>query len=97
MVTKEQIERINELAKKKSEVGLTEKEQEEQAALRRLYIDSFKQSLRSQLDSIKVVTPEEYELLSKDNHKHGKDCGCGAAEHNHDHKHNHKAKPRLKH
>lgn len=55
MVTKEQIERINALARKQREVGLTEEEKAEQAALRRLYIDSFKESLEGQLASITVV------------------------------------------
>ena len=55
MVTKEQIERINALARKQREVGLTEEEKTEQATLRRLYIDSFKESLEGQLASITVV------------------------------------------
>ena len=55
MVTKEQIERINALARKQREVGLTEEEKAEQATLRRLYIDSFKESLEGQLSSITVV------------------------------------------
>lgn len=55
MVTKEQIERINALARKQREVGLTEEEKTEQATLRRLYIDSFKESLEGQLGSITVV------------------------------------------
>ena len=55
MVTKEQIERINALARKQREVGLTDEEKTEQATLRRLYIDSFKESLEGQLASITVV------------------------------------------
>ena len=55
MVTKEQIERINALAKKQREVGLTDEEKNEQATLRRLYIDSFKESLEGQLASITIV------------------------------------------
>ncbi len=49
---KKKIERINELARKSREDGLTEAEKEEQAVLRREYIESFKMSLRSQLDNI---------------------------------------------
>lgn len=49
---KTKIARINELAKKSREAGLTEAEAEEQKKLRREYIDSFKASLRSQLDNI---------------------------------------------
>lgn len=55
MVTEQQIKRINELAKKQREVGLTEEEKAEQAVLRRAYIDSFKASLEGQLNSITVV------------------------------------------
>ncbi len=55
MVTQEQINRINSLAKKQREEGLTDAEKAEQAALRRAYIDSFKESLEGQLASITVV------------------------------------------
>ncbi len=55
MITKEKIDRINELAKKsKTAEGLTASEKEEQKELRREYIDSFKANLRSQLEMIKV-------------------------------------------
>ncbi|HCW9127425.1 TPA: DUF896 domain-containing protein, partial [Staphylococcus aureus] len=36
------IERINELAKKKKEVGLTQEEAKEQTALRKAYLESFR-------------------------------------------------------
>lgn len=49
------LDRINELARKQRCQGLTEEEKKEQALLRREYIDAFKASLRSQLDSIVVV------------------------------------------
>lgn len=49
------LERINELAKKQKTVGLTEAEKEEQAILRREYIDSVVGNLRSQLDNTYVV------------------------------------------
>lgn len=55
----EEIERINALAKKaKTPEGLTPAEQEEQAALRRRYIDSFKRNLVSQLDNTYVLDPD---------------------------------------
>lgn len=55
-MTQEQIARINALAKKsRAPEGLTAAEQEEQAGLRRAYIDAMKQSLRAQLDSAVVV------------------------------------------
>ncbi len=49
------LDRINELARKQRTIGLTEEEKVEQEKLRREYIDAFKASLRSQLDSIVVV------------------------------------------
>lgn len=55
MVTQEQINRINELARKSKSIGLTEEEKSEQAALRRVYIDSVKASLVSNLDHTYVV------------------------------------------
>lgn len=55
MITNEQISRINELARKSKSEGLTEKEKEEQAKLRRLYIDSFKESLVGQLENTYIV------------------------------------------
>lgn len=54
-MTKEKINRINELAHKSKTVGLTEEEKTEQAALRREYIDSFKASLVSQLENTYIV------------------------------------------
>lgn len=48
------IKRINELAKKQREVGLTEEEKAEQAVLRRAYIDSVVGNLKGQLDNTYV-------------------------------------------
>ncbi|MDO5302623.1 MAG: DUF896 domain-containing protein [Clostridia bacterium] len=56
MVTEEQVNRINELARKsKTPEGLTEEEKEEQKVLRRLFIDSFKENLRAELNNIEIV------------------------------------------
>ena len=55
MITQEQINRINELARKSKAEGLTEEEKQEQAVLRRAYIDSFKASLVSNLETTYVV------------------------------------------
>ena len=49
------IERINELARKATTVGLTPEENEERAVLRRAYIDSVVGDLRQQLDNTYIV------------------------------------------
>lgn len=59
MITKEQIDRINELARKSKKESLTAEEAEEQAVLRRAYIDSFKKNLRDQLDRIEIKDDEK--------------------------------------
>ena len=51
---KQKLDRINELARKSKTVGLTEAEKEEQAILRRNYIENFKMGLRAQLNSIDI-------------------------------------------
>lgn len=51
----EQIDRINALARKAKAEGLTEAEKEEQAVLRRAYIDSVVGNLRGQLDNTVIV------------------------------------------
>ena len=51
----EQIDRINTLYPKSQSVGLTEEEKAEQAALRREYIESIRNSLRGHLNSISIV------------------------------------------
>lgn len=53
------IERINELAhKQRSPEGLTDAEKEEQAKLRREYIDSVKASLTGQLEHTSILRPD---------------------------------------
>lgn len=68
-MTTEEIARINELAKKKKTVGLTAEEEVEQQRLRRAYIDTFRASLRSQLDNTIIVEPDgtRRKLTKKDN------------------------------
>ena len=58
-MNQEKINRINELAHKSKESGLTPEELEEQATLRREYIDDFKSNLRAQLDLIEIEEEEE--------------------------------------
>ena len=51
----EQIDRINELARKAKAAGLTEEEERERAVLRRAYIDSVLGNLKGQLDHTYLV------------------------------------------
>ena len=60
------IERINELARKKKTVGLTEAELEEQARLRRQYLDEFKANMKATLDNVYIEREDgSYEKLQK--------------------------------
>jgi len=65
VVTDTEIKRINELAKKAKEAGLSEEEKAEQKALRQKYIDAVRVSLKANLDSIKFV-----EDMDNSGHKH---------------------------
>lgn len=49
------IKRINELANKAKTVGLTAEEKEEQAILRKKYLELFRKGMKAQLDSIVIV------------------------------------------
>ena len=49
------IDRINFLAKKAREEGLTEEEKQEQARLRKEYVESVVGNLRSQLDNTYII------------------------------------------
>ena len=58
-MTKEKIDRINELAKKsRAAEGLTEAEKAEQAALRQEHRDGVKANLEGQLKNIEIVDKE---------------------------------------
>lgn len=52
------IDRINELARKQKAEGLSDEEKAEQAKLRREYIEAYKRSLTSQLESLYIVEPD---------------------------------------
>lgn len=52
------IERINELARKAKTVGLTDTEIDERNELRKKYIEAFRGNLKVQLDSIKFTDEE---------------------------------------
>ena len=54
-MTKESIDRINELARKSKTVGLTEEEKAEQAALRKEYLADIRKSLEATLSNVYFV------------------------------------------
>lgn len=54
----EKIERINELARKKKTVGLTEKELEEQTALRQEYLRGFRENMEAILQNTVIQHPD---------------------------------------
>ena len=58
MFSNEKLARINELAKKAKETGLTEVEAKEQSKLRGEYLQNFRSSMLNTLKSVKVVDPE---------------------------------------
>lgn len=47
--------RINELAKKSKQQGLTDAEKQEQAELRKEYLAAVRKNLRATLDNIEIV------------------------------------------
>lgn len=57
-MTKEQIARINKLARKQKAEGLTEEEKAEQLKLRGEYINAYKQSLIAQLENTYILEPD---------------------------------------
>jgi uncharacterized protein YnzC (UPF0291/DUF896 family) len=67
MITDELIRRINELARKKTAGGLTPEELVEQQKLYRIYLDSVRSQLSTQLDAA-GVKPRD--------HVCGDGCGC---------------------
>lgn len=54
----EKIERINELARISRERALSAAEQSERQALRREYLDGFRQNMQAVLDSVRVKEPD---------------------------------------
>ena len=73
MLKKEKLERINHLAKKSKEQGLTDEEKKEQEALRKEYIKKFRENFKNHLSRIKFVEDLTEEELAeiREKHKHG--------------------------
>lgn len=80
MLSQEKLARINALAKKKREVGLTEQETSEQHALRQEYLEAFRGGMRNHIEGFKVidptgadVTPEKLKQIQKAKGIHNRD------------------------
>ena len=68
MFDQKKLDRINFLAKKNKEEGLTKEELAEREVLRKEYLENFRAHFRSRLDNVKFVhTQEEYDELMKKN------------------------------
>ena len=65
MLSKKDIQRINELAKKKKQVGLTDEEKQEQAELRQKYLTDFRAGFKNHIENIKIVDEEGNDLTSE--------------------------------
>lgn len=65
MITKELIDRINQLARKSRSTALSPDEKEEQSKLREQYLQGIRQQVR---DSLQQVKPD---------HPHSDSCQCG--------------------
>ncbi|WML52174.1 DUF896 domain-containing protein [Neobacillus sp. PS3-12] len=72
MLSKEKLARINELAKKAKQSGLSEAEAKEQSKLRSEYLATFRSSMENTLTNVKVidplgndVTPEKIKKIKK--------------------------------
>ena len=69
MLEKDKILRINELANKAKNEGLTEEEKNEQLALRQEYLAAVRANFRGTLDSITVVNEDGSKNKLKDQKK----------------------------
>ena len=69
MISKEKLDRINELARRQREGVLTQDEVREQAQLRREYVKAFRGNMELQLQSMG--------LEKKVAHNSSKGCQCG--------------------
>ena len=68
-MTKEKIQRINELAKLSKERALTAEEAAEQQALRSEYIEEFRAQFRSTLENTVIQDPDGKRTPLPDYHK----------------------------
>lgn len=81
MLSKEKLSRINELAKKSKNEGLSDAEKSEQQALRQEYLQTFRSGMRNHIEGLKFVdpegtdvTPEKLKQIQKEKGLHGRDA-----------------------
>ena len=81
MLDPKKIERINELARKKKTVGLTQAEQDEQLVLRQEYLEAFRGGMRNHIEGLKVVdeegndvTPEKLKQIQREKGLHNRNA-----------------------
>lgn len=80
MLSKDKIQRINELSKKRKAGTLSEEEAAERKSLHKEYIQSMRESIGGQIEGIKLVdtegndvTPDKVKDIQKDRGLHGRD------------------------
>lgn len=65
MLSKEKIDRINELARKAKNEKLTEEEAKEQSKLRGEYLQSLRSSMRKTIENVRVFDPTGAEVTPR--------------------------------
>ncbi|HIS28552.1 MAG TPA: DUF896 domain-containing protein [Candidatus Avamphibacillus intestinigallinarum] len=65
MISKDKLNRINALAKKSKEEGLTAEEKKEQRVLREEYLGNIRSSFTNQLKTMTVIDPEGKDVTPK--------------------------------
>ncbi|TXL67768.1 DUF896 domain-containing protein [Cerasibacillus terrae] len=65
MLTKEKLNRINQLARKAKIDGLTDEEKKEQKQLREEYLQNIRKSFKNQFKTMTVVDPEGKDVTPK--------------------------------
>ena len=64
-MTKQELDRINELAHKKKAAGLTAEELAEQKVLREKFLAEFRENFKRQLENIEIVEPDDPRLKAQ--------------------------------
>lgn len=58
MLSKDKIDRINELSKRSKTTGLSIEEAKEQTTLRKEYLTTFRSSMRETIENVQVIDPD---------------------------------------